>query len=54
MYSVADGKKNIKIILFTTVTFPAAVKKYEGYPESKFRSQILPLQLCSHDFAYAC
>jgi hypothetical protein len=29
-------------------------KKYEGYPESKFRLRILPLQRCGHDGALAC
>ena len=28
--------------------------KYEGYPENKFRLQILPLQRCGHDGAQAC
>ena len=27
---------------------------YEGYPENKFRLQILPMQRCGHDGAHAC
>jgi hypothetical protein len=48
-----NGK--IKVSHFKVKTTLAQTPNcYVGYPESKFRLRILPLQRCGHDGAHAC
>jgi hypothetical protein len=55
-FSVAKRKSiyiyDVKISGFTRSSIYIYI--YVGYPESKFRLRILPLQRCGHDDALAC